>query len=94
MRKISDLTKDTRPTLENLLIEAIQDTVKHDLKRENDNGYSVQKENETFYYRAMYLFMQRSILYYKQEEVELWTKTELLKEVILPKIKDFDLSSQ
>lgn len=88
MRVISDLTKDTRPTLEEILIEAIQDTIEADKHKDNSDDLMVEYENHTFYYRSVYLFMQRSILYYNNEEVEKWSKKELLKETILPEVED------
>lgn len=86
MRTISDLTKDTRPLLEEILIEAIHDTVEIDRKKVNTDGTSIEYENHTFYYRVVYLFMQRSILYYDNEEVETWSKKQLLKETTLPNV--------
>lgn len=86
MRTISNLTKDTRPLLEEILIEAIHDTIEIDRKKTNTDGSSIEYENHTFYYRVVYLFMQRSILYYDSNEVETWSKKELLKETTLPHI--------
>ena len=36
--------------------------------------------------------MQRSVLYYTNEEIEAWSKKELLKEVTLPEIEGYDFS--
>ena len=86
MKIISDLTRDTRPPLEEILIEAIHDTVDIDRWKDNADGGMVEYENHTFYYRVVYLFMQRSILYYDNNEVEEWSKKKLLKETTLPNI--------
>lgn len=94
MKEISDLTRDIRPSLKELLIEAIHDTVEMDKKQESMDGIIVEQENKTFYYRVIFLFMQRSILYYTSEEVEVWSKKELLKEVSLPEIKGYKFDSQ
>lgn len=94
MKEISDLTRDIRPSLKELLIEAIHDTVEMDKKQESMDGIIVEQENKTFYYRVIYLFMQRSILYYTNEEVEVWSKKELLNEVSLPEIKGYKFDSQ
>lgn len=93
MREISDLTKDTRPSLQSLLIEATHDIVELDKKQENTSGEYLEIENKSFYYRVIYLFMNRSILYYTQEEVKTWSKRELLNEVDLPEINGFQLDS-
>lgn len=94
MKEISDLTRDIRPSLKELLIEAIHDTVEMDKKQESMDGIIVEQENKTFYYRVIYLFMQRAILYYTNEEVEVWSKRELLNEVSLPEIKGYKFDSQ
>lgn len=94
MREISDLTRDIRPSLKELLIEAIHDTVEMDKKQESMDGIIVEQENKTFYYRVIYLFMQRAILYYTNEEIEVWSKKELLNEVSLPEIKGYKFDSQ
>lgn len=86
MEIISDLTKDTRPELKDLLINSIEDTIKMDKLRDSSNIELVKYENHTFYYRVLYLFMQRAILYYKNEEIEDWSKNEILGEVKLPEI--------
>lgn len=86
MEIISDLTKDTRPELKDLLISSIEDTIKMDKLRDSSNIELVKYENHTFYYRVLYLFMQRAILYYKNEEIEDWSKNEILGEVKLPEI--------
>lgn len=87
MRKISDLTKDTRPSLEDILQQSILDTVELDLSKPNDNLELVEYENRTFYYRVLFLFTERSAEYYEEEETEEWCKKKLLKEVVLPKLK-------
>jgi hypothetical protein len=94
MREISDLTRDIRPSLKELLIEAIHDTVEMDKKQESMDGIIVEQENKTFYYRVIYLFMQRAVLYYTNEEIEVWSKKELLNEVSLPEIKGYKFDSQ
>lgn len=94
MKEISDLTRDIRPSLKSLLIEAIHDVVEIDKKQKNMNGEIIEQENKTFYYRVVYLFMQRAILYYTNEEVETWNKKELLNEVPLPEIQGYELDSQ
>ena len=94
MKEISDLTRDIRPSLKELLIEAIHDTVEMDKKQESMDGIIVEQENKTFYYRVIYLFMQRAILYYTNEEIEVWSKKELLNEVSLPEIKGYKFDSQ
>ena len=83
---ISDLTKDTRPRLEDMLTDAIHDTVDIDKSKANGNGDEVEYENTTFYYRVIFLFMQRVVRFYSNEEIEKWSKTTLLKETLLPKI--------
>lgn len=94
MREISDLTRDIRPSLKELLIEAIHDTVEMDKKQESMDGIIVEQENKTFYYRIIYLFIQRAVLYYTNEEIEVWSKKELLNEVSLPEIKGYKFDSQ
>lgn len=84
-REISQLTKDTRPKLEKILTETIHDVVNIDSKRSNDIE-AVEYENRTFYYRVIFLFLQRVVEYYDEQEVEDWCRKELLHEVILPKI--------
>lgn len=86
---ISDLTKDTRPALANILKEAIHDVVEIDLQKPNDDGDLVAYENHTFYYRVVFLFMQKAVAFYGEQEIEVWCKKELLKEVVLPKIEDY-----
>ncbi|HHT96673.1 MAG TPA: hypothetical protein GXZ90_02105 [Clostridiales bacterium] len=86
MREISDLTRDIRPNLGALLITSIHDTIEIDKCKSNEDTMLVEYENRTFYYRVIYLFMQRSILYYTSEEIEEWSKKELLKKIILPNI--------
>lgn len=86
--RISDLTRDTRPTLETLLTESIQDIIEIDKNKSNQNGDLIEYENHTFYYRVIFLFMQRVVIYYTSEEVEIWSKKELLQEIVLPKIDD------
>lgn len=86
MREISDLTRDIRPNLGALLIASIHDTIEIDKCKSNEDIMLVEYENRTFYYRVIYLFMQRSILYYTSEEIEEWSKKELLKKIILPNI--------
>lgn len=85
---ISDLTRDIRPTLETLLTDSIQDIVEIDKNKPNDNGDLVEYENHTFYYRVIFLFMQRVVGYYTPEEVEIWSRKELLQEAVLPRIED------
>lgn len=92
MREVSDLTRDIRPPLQDLLIESIHDIIEIDREKEVLDGDSIEQENETFYYRVIYLFMQRSVLYYTNEEIETWSKKELLKEVTLPEIEGYDFS--
>lgn len=89
IEKISDLTRDTRPTLETLLTDAVQDIVEIDTEKNNENGDMIEYENHTFYYRVIFLFMQRVIMYYTTEEVEDWSKRELLQEAVLPKIDSY-----
>lgn len=89
MRIVSDLTKDTRPSLEEILKESIHDTIELDIDKPNDNGELVEYENHTFYYRVIFLFMQRVIGFYTDKEVETWTRRELLKEVVLPELEDY-----
>lgn len=87
MNVISDLTRDIRPDLEEILIDSIYDTIESDRKRESFDGPYVKHENDTFYYRVVYLFMQRAVVFYTNEEISVWTKRKLLKEISLPKIK-------
>lgn len=91
MLEVSDLTRDIRPSLKELLIDSIKETLELDINRDEINVDVVKRENETFYYRVLILFTQKSILYYTNEEVELWSRTELLKEAVLPKIEGYDL---
>lgn len=86
MREISDLTKDTRPSLEEVLRESIHDIIEIDMNKSNDDGGLVEYENNTFYYRVIFLFLQKVINYYSEKEVEKWCKTELLNEIVLPEI--------
>lgn len=86
MRVISDLTRDTRPKLEDILEEAIKSVTKIDLQKENDDSLLIEYENYSFYYRVIFLFMQNSIDYYTEEEIEIWSKRELLNEIVLPEI--------
>lgn len=88
MEIISDLTRDTRPTLKELLISSIYDTVEMDRRRDNTDIELVRHENHTFYYRVLYLFLQRAILYYQNEEIEEWSRKEVLRETILPRIEE------
>lgn len=87
MRIISDLTRDTRPSLESLLKEAIHDVIDVDMSKPNTDGDLVAYENYTFYYRVIFLFMQRAIIYYLDSEIEYWCRKELLKEIILPEVE-------
>lgn len=86
LREISDFTRESRPKLENILIETIHDVIEVDRKRSNEDISAVQYENETFYYRVIFLFLQRVVEYYDEKEVEEWCRRELLHEVILPEI--------
>lgn len=88
VQKLSDLTKDTRPKLSDLLLEAIHDTIEIDKLKSNDNGDMVAHENKTFYYRTLYLFMQKVDKYYTQEEVSDWVTVEILKYPLMPKINE------
>lgn len=87
MEIISDLTRDTRPTLKNILISSIHDTVELDRKRDLSDVKHIQHENDSFYYRVLHLFTQRALLYYKIKEVEEWSRENIMGEVSLP---DFD----
>lgn len=89
MNKVSDLTRDTRPSLESILIDSVHSVVEVDRNKSSENGELVKHENDTFYYRVIYLFMQRVVEYYTLEEIQNWSKVELLNEVVLPKIKDY-----
>lgn len=93
MRIISDLTRDTRPTLEEVLKESIHDVVEIDMNKSNDDGDLVEYENNTFYYRVIFLFMQKVINYYSDKEIEEWCKKELLNEIVLPEIVGYGESS-
>ena len=88
-RKISDLTKDTRPSMEDLLLNSVQDVIEIDKKKANYDGDRIAQENNTFYYRVIYLFMQKVDLYYTHDEIKDWSKVELLQEAVLPKINNF-----
>lgn len=94
MHVVSDLTRDIRPNLEDMLTESIHDTIDIDRTAEVSNSELLEYENQTFYYRVIYLFMQRAILYYTSEEVENWSKKELLKETILPEISQVKKDSR
>lgn len=89
MRVISDLTKDTRRPLGEILTETIYDVIQIDLSRPNDDVKLVEYENKTFYYRVIFLFLQRVVLDYSDKEIENWCKRELLNEPILPEIKGY-----
>ena len=89
MKVVSDLTKDTRPTLESVLKESIHDIIDVDMSKSNDDGELVEYENHTFYYRVIFLFMQRIIGHYTDKEIEEWSRRELLKEIILPELEDY-----
>ena len=93
MNKVSDLTKDTRPSLENILIDSIHSVVEVDRNKSSEDGNLVKHENDTFYYRVIYLFMQKVAKYYTLEEIQNWSKVELLNEVVLPKIKNYRSSN-
>lgn len=88
MNKVSDLTRDTRPSLEEVLLESIHIVVELDKNKKNTNGDVVQKENESFYYRVLFLFVKKVMNYYTFEEIEKWSKIELLDEAVLPKLKN------
>jgi hypothetical protein len=88
MESISDLTRDTRPSLRELLISSIYDTIEMDRRRDNNNIELIRYENHTFYYRVLYYFLQRAVLYYQNKEIEDWSKKEILKEHTLPKIDE------
>lgn len=92
MRVISDLTKDTRSSLEEMLKESIHDVIEIDANKSNDDGSLVEYENNTFYYRVIFLFMQRVINFYTDKEIEEWCRKELLHEIILPEIGDYGKS--
>ena len=94
MKIVSDLTRDTRPTLVNLLVDSIQDTVDLDMRKPSTSGDLVEYENYTFYYRVVFLFMKRAVNYYLDEEIEEWCKRELLKETVLPIVEDYVKSIQ
>lgn len=87
MREISDLTRDSRPELEKILKETIHDVINVDISRSNEDIKAVEYENKTFYYRVIFLFLQRVVIYYNEKEVEEWCRKELLHEVILPELK-------
>lgn len=86
MRVISDLTKDTRPKLEDILEDSIKAVAKIDLDKPNDDSLLIEYENYSFYYRVIFLFMQNAIDFYTEEEIEIWSKRELLHEIVLPEI--------
>lgn len=88
MSRISDLTKDTRPTLMSLLQDAIYDIVELDAGKSNDDQSLVAYENQTFYYRSVFLFMERAIEFYDESEVEFFCKDKLLREAVLPDISE------
>lgn len=89
MRVISDLTKDIRRPLGEILTETIYDVIQIDLSRPSDDAKMVEYENRTFYYRVIFLFLQRVVSDYSDREVENWCKRELLHEPILPEIKGY-----
>lgn len=89
MRVISDLTKDTRQPLKDILIETIYDVIKIDVGRPNDDVKMVEYENKTFYYRVIFLFLQRVVSDYSDKEIENWCKRELLHEAVLPEIRGY-----
>lgn len=93
MSEISDLTKDTRPTLMSLITSSIKDTVEIDKSKSNLSGEYIEHENATFYYRVMFLFTQRASKYYSNSEIERWVRVELMNETILPKIKGYGLDN-
>lgn len=89
MKTISDLTKDTRMSLEEILRKSIHDIVESDMEKSNDDSAMVEYENHTFYYRVILVFMKDAIDYYSDKEIEEWCRVELLKEVILPELEDY-----
>lgn len=93
MRVISDLTKDSRPSLEKMLKESIHDVIEIDMNKSNEDGSLVEYENHTFYYRVIFLFMQRVIAYYSDKEIEDWCRKELLNEIILPELEAYGKSN-
>lgn len=86
MREISDITRDTRPKIEKILTEAIHDIIDSDKLSGSDNIDSLERENRTFYYRVIFLFMTRVVEFYNEKEVEDWCKKELLNEIKLPEL--------
>lgn len=84
--KLSDLITQRKPTMEEILIEAIHDTIEIDKMKPNDDVDMIKHENDTFYYRAIYLFLKNVSKYYSSDEVEKWLQKNILKVDILPPI--------
>ena len=72
--------------MEEILIEAIHDTIEIDKMKPNDDVDMIKHENDTFYYRAIYLFLKNVSKYYSSDEVEKWLQKNILKVDILPPI--------
>ena len=72
--------------MEEILIEAIHDTIEIDKMKPNDDVDMIKHENDTFYYRAIYLFLKNVSKYYSSDEVEKWLQKNILKVEILPPI--------
>ena len=84
--KLSDLITQRKPTMEEILTEAIHDTIEIDKMKPNDDVDMIKHENDTFYYRAIYLFLKNVSKYYSSDEVEKWLQKNILKVDILPPI--------
>lgn len=86
MEIISDLTRDTRPSLIDMFEESLREVAKVDLQKSNDNEELVAYENYTFYYRVIISFTQNAVKYYTNKEIQLWCKENLLDEAVLPEV--------
>ena len=84
--KLSDLITQRKPTMEEILTEAIHDTIEIDKMKPDDDVDMIKHENDTFYYRAIYLFLKNVSKYYSSDEVEKWLQKNILKVDILPPI--------
>lgn len=88
-------TLSARPTLHELLNDTIAEIARDDTDSKVYDVHLVIEENETFYFRVIYLFLSRANKYYSNKEVEKWLKENLLKEEyaddILPDVDEIEL---
>lgn len=74
-----------RPSLDDILKSSIKRISKLDLEKSSDSLELVMYENETFYYRVIYLFIKEASKHYSDEELRIWLQRELVG-VSLPEL--------